>query len=107
MLDYLGICLDAKEMEDIDLVINLEVTDEGENYLLRIHHGVLLHSKEAWSNTADATIRTKRAGILGIATGSEALMESSFSSVEGNQDVITLLTSHLAKFDPYFNIIEP
>ncbi len=110
MLDYLGICLDAKSMEDVDLVINLEVTnegDEGTKYLLRIHHGVLLQSKEAWSDDADATIRTDRAGILGIALNNEKLMEASIHSIEGDEGVISLLTSHLAKFDPYFNIIEP
>jgi len=110
MLNYLGICLDAKTMEDVNLTINLKVTDEGEkgtDYLLRVHHGVLLHSKEAWSNNADATIQTARAGILGIALNNEALMKANIHSIEGDKDVISVLTSHLAKFDPYFNIIEP
>ncbi len=110
MLNYLGICLDAKAMEDVDLVINLEVKDEGEKgtkYLLRIHHGVLLHSREAWSDDADATIRTARAGILGIALNNEELMKANIDSISGNEDVISQITGHLAKFDPYFNIIEP
>lgn len=110
MLNYLGICLDAKEMEDVDLVINLKVTDEGKkgtDYLLRIHHGVLLHSKEAWSDDADATIETARAGILGIALNDEKLMKANIESFEENEEVIRQLTSHLAEFDPYFNIIEP
>lgn len=110
MLNYLGICMDAKAMEDVNLVINLEVTndgDEGTKYLLRIHHGVLLHSKEAWRDDADATIRTDRAGILGIALNNEKLMQASIHSIEGDENVISLLTSHLAQFDPYFNIIEP
>jgi len=110
MLNYLGICLDAKAMEDVDLVINLKVTDEGEkgtDYLLRVHHGVLLHSKEAWSDDADATILTARAGILGIALNNEDLMKANIDSIVGNKDVISQLTSHLAKFDPYFNIVEP
>lgn len=110
MLDYLGICLDAKEMEDVDLVINLEVTDEGAEgtkYLLRVHHGVLLHSEEAWSDTPDAVIHTKRAGILGIATNNSQLMENAIESVEGDLEVVGFLTSHLADFEAYFNIIEP
>lgn len=110
MLNYLGICLDAKEMEDVDLVINLEVTNdgaEGTKYLLRIHHGVLLQSREAWTDAADATIRTDRAGILGIATNNEQLMKACIHSIEGDEGIIEKLTGHLAKFDPYFNIIEP
>lgn len=107
MLTYLGICMDAKEMEDVNLVINLEVVDENTSYLLRIHHGVLLHSDEAWSDSADATIRTNRAGILGIALNNQALIEANVKSVEGNEDIIGVLTGHLAKFDPCFNVVEP
>ena len=107
MLTYLGICMDAKEMEDVNLVINLEVVDENTSYLLRIHHGVLLHSEEAWSDSADATIRTNRAGILGIALNNQALIEANVKSVEGNEDIIGVLTGHLAKFDPCFNVVEP
>ena len=46
MLDYLGICLDEKKLEDQNLVINLEVTDKNAKYLLRINHGVLIYSQE-------------------------------------------------------------
>jgi len=110
MLDYLGICLDAKAMEDVNLVINLKVTDEGPegtDYLLRVHHGVLLHSKEAWSDAPDAVIRMKRVGILGIATNNAQLMKAAAASVEGKQDVIDLLLQYRADFESYFNIIEP
>lgn len=61
MLDYLGICLDEKKLEDQNLVINLEVTDKNAKYLLRINHGVLIYSQEKWSDKADATIKTKSA----------------------------------------------
>ncbi len=106
MLDYLGICLDEKKLEDQNLVINLEVTDEGEKYLVRINHGVLLYSQEEWADKPDAQIKTKKAGILGIARNSQELMDSCFESVEG-EEVIEILTGNLAEFPPYFNIIEP
>lgn len=66
MLDYLGICLDEKQLEDENPIINLEVTDEKVKYLLRLNHGVLLYSKEEWSDSPDAVIKTKKAGIVGI-----------------------------------------
>lgn len=106
-IDYLGICLDEKKLEDENLVINLEVTDEKTKYLLRINHGVLLYSKEEWSDSPDATIKTKSAGIVGIAQNNQKLMDTYIESVEGDTDIIKLLTENLAEFPPYFNIIEP
>lgn len=107
MLDYLGICLDEKKLEDQNLVINLEVTDKNAKYLLRINHGVLIYSQEKWSDKADATIKTKSAGILGIAQNNQKLMDASIEKVEGNSDIIKTLTSSVAEFPLYFNIIEP
>ena len=107
MLDYLGICLDAKKMEDQNLTILLQITDEDSRYLVQITHGVLLYSKDTQSVEPDVTIKTKRVGILGIARGSSKLMDANFESVEGNKDVIETLTGNLAEFPSYFNIIEP
>ena len=107
MLDYLGICLDAKKMEDQNLTILLQITDENSQYLVQINHGVLLYSKDTQSVEPDVTIKTKRVGILGIARGSSELMDANFESVEGNKDVIETLTGNLAEFPSYFNIIEP
>lgn len=107
MIDYLGICLDEKKLEDQNLVINLEVTDKNAKYLLRINHGVLIYSQEKWSDKADATIKTKSAGILGIAQNNQKLMDAGIEKVEGNSDIIKTLTSSVAEFPLYFNIIEP
>ncbi|HBI61349.1 MAG TPA: hypothetical protein DDY31_09085, partial [Lachnospiraceae bacterium] len=107
MLDYLGICLDAKKMEDQNLTLLLQITDEDSQYLVQINHGVLLYSENTQNAKPDVTIKTKRVGILGIARGNNELMDASFESVEGDKDVIETLTGNLAEFPPYFNIVEP
>ena len=107
MLDYLGICMDAKKMEDVNLTINLEVTDQRAKYLLRINHGVFLYSKEEWSDQADAEIKMKKEGIFGIARNNRQLMDSAVESVSGDEDILSVLTGNLAEFPPYFNVIEP
>lgn len=107
MLDYLGICMDAKEMEDVNLVINLEITDQKEKYLLRINHGVFLHSKEKWSDKPDAVIRMKKAGILGIARNNQKLLDASIESIRGDKDILSVLTGNIADFPTYFHIVEP
>lgn len=107
MLDYLGISMDAKKMEDRNLVINLEITDEKERYLLRINHGVFLHSGEEWSENPDAVIKMKKAGILGIANNDRQIMDEAIESVSGSEDVLSVLTGNIADFPMYFNIVEP
>lgn len=107
MLDYLAICLDEKKMENENFVINLAVTDEDAYYVLRINHGVLLYSQEEWNVDADATIYLRRLGILGIARGNQQLIDTYVESVEGDSNIIGLLTGYIAEFPTYFNIIEP
>lgn len=67
------------------------MTDKNAKYLLRINHGVLIYSQEKWSDKADATIKTKSAGILGIAQNNQKLMDAGIEKVEGNSDIIKLL----------------
>ena len=59
------------------------------------------------SNEADAVIRLKRAGLMGIARNNEAIMKNTIESVEGQEDILDIFTDNLAQFEPYFNIIEP
>ena len=66
MLDYMGIMLDSTKLADKSFTINLQVTDE-QNYLLKVHHGVLLYYPGEEDENADLTIKTKRTGILAIA----------------------------------------
>lgn len=106
-LDYLGICLDEKAIEDKNYVINLYVTDEDAKYLLRINSGVLLYSKEEWSENPDLVINTKSAGILGIASNSQELMDAYIESIEGNEEVLKVLTENCTSEYTHFNIIEP
>lgn len=107
MLDYLAMCLDSKKIENENLVIRLEVTDENKTYLLRIHNGVLLYSEEDYDGEPDAVIKLRRAGIMGIARNSEALMQNNIEQVSGRGDILEIFTDNLAEFDPFFNIIEP
>ncbi len=107
MLDYLAMCLDTDQCPDQNLTINLEVTDENEQYLLELRHGVLLYVKDKVSDDPDATIKLKRLGILALARGNEEGLKKTVESVEGKEDVLAVFTDHLAAFDPLFNIIEP
>lgn len=69
MLDYMGIMMDSEKLADCSFTVNLKLSD-GDDYLLKIHQGILLYYKESLSETANLTISTSRAGILAIANNS-------------------------------------
>lgn len=81
MLDYMGIMLDSTKLADKSFTVNLQVTDE-QNYLLKVHHGVLLYYLGEEDENVDLTIKTKRTGILAIAARNEDGMSKLIESVE-------------------------
>lgn len=59
MLNYMGIMMDADKLADKSFTVNMQFTDD-DNYLLKIHHGVLLYYPGEQDDNADVTIRMKR-----------------------------------------------
>ena len=106
MLDYMGISIDAQKLADKSFTINLDLSD-GEKYLLKVHHGVLLYYKGKQSDKADVTIHTQRKGILAISSGNQEAINSLVKSVDGNQELYKALCESMANYKLYFNIVEP
>lgn len=106
MLDYMGIMLDAKKLADKSFTVRLKLTD-GENYLLKIHHGVLLYYKDEGTVDADLTLLTVRTGILAIANGDQENIDKLVTLENGNETLFHELCGSMAAPEIYFNIIEP
>lgn len=106
MLDYMGIVLDTEKLQDRSFTINLKLTD-GDDYLLKIHHGILLYYKDALSNEADLTISTPRIGILAITSGNQENIDKLITVENGDAALFQTLCDSMNAFDLYFNIIEP
>lgn len=106
MLDYMGIMMDTEKLEDKSFTINLQLTDD-ENYLLKIHHGVLLYYADEQDENADLTIRTKRTGILAIAARNEEGISKLVEAVEGDEELYKTFCDSMTSLKLYFNIIEP
>ena len=106
MLDYMGIVMDTEKLQDRSFTINLKLTD-GDDYLLKIHHGVLLYYKDALSDDADLTLSTPRLGILAITSGNQENIERLITVEKGDAALFQTLCDSMAAFDLYFNIIEP
>ena len=105
-LDYMGIMLDSTKLADKSFSINLQVTND-QNYLLKVHHGVLLYYPDEQDENADITITTKKAGILAIAACNEDGISKLIESVEGDQELYKAFCESMTPLSLYFNIIEP
>lgn len=105
-LDYMGIMLDSTKLADKSFTINLQVTND-QNYLLKVHHGVLLYYPDEQDENADITITTKKAGILAIAACNEDGISKLIESVEGDQELYKAFCESTTPLSLYFNIIEP
>ena len=106
MLDYLGIMLDAEKLADQSFTVNLKLTD-GDDYLLKMHHGVLLYYKGVSDANADLTLSTTRVGILALANGDSENIAALVTLESGDEALFTALCESTAAPELYFNIIEP
>ena len=106
MLDYMGIMLDAEKLAGKSFTVSLKLSD-GDDYLLKVHHGVLLYYKGTSDAAADLTLSTVRTGILAIANGDQESVEKLVTVEGGDEALLTLLCESMAQPELYFNIIEP
>lgn len=105
-LDYMGIMLDSTKLADKSFTINLQVAND-QNYLLKVHHGVLLYYPDEQDENADITITTKKAGVLAIAACNEDGISKLVESVKGDQELYKAFCESMTPLSLYFNIIEP
>ena len=106
MLDYMGIMMDTEKLADRSFTINLKLTDDND-YLLKIHHGVLLYYKDAFSEDADLTISTPRVGILAITGRNQENINKLVKLEKGDEELFKTLCDSMMTLELYFNIIEP
>lgn len=106
MLNYMGIMMDADKLADKSFTVNMQFTDD-DNYLLKIHHGVLLYYPGEQDDNADVTIRMKRIGVLALAAHNEQGISSLVEGVEGDLELYQALCESMSELNLYFNIVEP
>ena len=106
MLDYMGIMLDAEKLADRSFTVQLNLAD-GDSYLLKVHHGVLLYYKGAVDEAADLVISTVRGGILAIANGDQENIDSLVTLERGDETLFKALCESMTQPELYFHIIEP
>jgi len=112
--DFLGILLNAAEADGKVIVINWNITDKGEKYVLNLENSALTYlGPDKQSFSADATVKMSRATFDDINTGQLTWQDAMKPPnprvvVEGNPNKLFGLLGLLnTKLDPRFNIVTP
>jgi alkyl sulfatase BDS1-like metallo-beta-lactamase superfamily hydrolase len=106
IFDGLAITVNGPRAWDLDLAVDLTLTDLNTNYRLTLRNGVLVHHKAAAdSATADVTVKLDNAfRLIRAAMGD---VGSPGMEIFGDQSALQQLLSVLDKPDPAFNIVTP
>ena len=86
-LERMAASIDGPAAGDLDLTINLVLTDRGESHVLPLRNGVLRHRAAPDDPAADATLRLTHAVFLDMMTGQAgagALLTSDEVTIEGS-----------------------
>jgi alkyl sulfatase BDS1-like metallo-beta-lactamase superfamily hydrolase len=107
-LDFLGISMDPKRAEGINLSINLVLPDIDEKYLIELSNATLTNIEGVQAAEPDLTLTLDRADLnrvmLGIATF-DSLVEEGRARFDGDRTAIYTLRDLMVSFTPDFEFI--
>jgi alkyl sulfatase BDS1-like metallo-beta-lactamase superfamily hydrolase len=107
-LDFLGISMDPKRAEGVNVTINLVLPDVGEKYLIELSNATLTNIGGVQSPKPDLTLTLNRADLnrvmLGIATF-DSLAQEGRARFDGDRTAIYKLRDLLVTFTPDFEFI--
>jgi alkyl sulfatase BDS1-like metallo-beta-lactamase superfamily hydrolase len=104
LFDSLAISVDGPRAWDLDLAIDVTLSDIPRNYRLTLHNGVLVYVAKAADDTADVSLTTTKRRLLGLLAGDTS---SPGLDVVGKAEALGSLLGVLQKGDPSFNIVTP
>ncbi|MBV8182547.1 MAG: MBL fold metallo-hydrolase, partial [Mycobacterium sp.] len=106
IFDGLAISVNGPHAWDLDLAIDITLTDVSTNYRLALRNGVLVHRQvPADSATADVTVKLDNAfRLLMVAMGD---FDSPGLEISGDQAALQQFLGVLDRPDPAFNIVTP
>ena len=108
LIDFLAIRLNGREAEGRDLVLDLVLTDTGQEVRLELSNGVLHHSTEAFGLGEAPRVEATRDLLDRIASGSAGPEEAGEELGEGTgREAFLLLVGLLDGFAPWFPVVEP
>jgi len=110
IFDTMAVRIDGPRAWDVDLRVNLTLTEGGDRYLVRLQHGVLSHVLGRHDPHADATIGLPADQLLVLVVGLVSLADlvaAGTATVQGDESVFVTLRSLVDPGDPVFPIVTP
>jgi alkyl sulfatase BDS1-like metallo-beta-lactamase superfamily hydrolase len=105
LLDAVAISIDGPKAWDLDLALDITVTDEDRNFRVTLRNGVLVYIlRPADASTAGATLALTKLRLLALVGGDS---DSPGVELSGDASVLASLTAVLTASDPGFDIIVP
>jgi len=104
LFDAIAISVNGPKAWDLDISINLVLTDLDAAYRLTLRNGVLIHRKAEADPNAAATITTTKPRLLGVMAGDTS---SPGLDITGDAGALTALLGMLDQGDPNFDIVTP
>ena len=110
LLDSLSVRLNGPKAGDRYIVVNLDITDTIERFLLTVENAVMHHFADRQDAKADASLTLTRRTFAGLVLGEatlEELVASGKVKASGNTGVVNELISMLDYFQFWFEIVMP
>ncbi|MBN9632960.1 MAG: MBL fold metallo-hydrolase, partial [Actinobacteria bacterium] len=104
LFDAVAITVDGPKAWDLDLALDITLTDLGRSFHLTLRNGVLIYVEREPSGDAPLHITLSKPRLLTLVGGDTS---SDGLSVEGDLGVLTKLTDVLDGGDPDFDIVTP
>jgi len=110
MFDAVAVRVDGPAAIGTELVVNVTDTDDGRQYVLRLHNSVLTHLSGRHDAAATLTVALPRLALLQVVVGLATLADlaaAGTATIDGDVTVFDTLRSVLETPDPSFNIVLP
>jgi alkyl sulfatase BDS1-like metallo-beta-lactamase superfamily hydrolase len=108
--DYLAIKLNGPKAAENPMMLNFNLPDKNQKYVLQIKNGVLNYFPNKNSDKADLTIAINRTDFNSLLLGMsslDSLIRLNKASIKGNTEFLPKFLGLFDDFNPWFYLIEP
>ena len=109
LFDYAAVHVVGERPAEVDVRFDVTVTDSGEEWTVRVRHGVL-NARPGHGDDARATVSGPKQAVTALLLQPgrlDALVGSGAVVVEGDRDTFATYASVVEDFDPAFPIVTP
>ena len=107
-LDFLGIRVDSKKAEGMAFKINIDMPDNGEQFVLEMSNAALTNIKGQQADDPDLTITVNRSDLEPVMVGETTFddqIKTGKAKLKGNREVYEQLKSTLVQFELGFEMM--